>query len=116
MNNVQEQWTANEMAELERTLSRMPGQMDARSFDQNTEANQAGPDSSRPMKRGAVLYRFSRPWEPPDVYDEALIRAMTVDGLMMVTFTPLKGLSAVALDSREDPESPINHFGFILSQ
>jgi phage terminase large subunit-like protein len=36
--------------------------------------------------------------EPPeDVYDEALIRATTVNGLMMVTFTPLKGLSAVAM-------------------
>jgi phage terminase large subunit-like protein len=31
------------------------------------------------------------------VYDECLVRLMTTDGLMLVTFTPLKGLSAVAL-------------------
>lgn len=36
--------------------------------------------------------------EPPiDVYTEMLIRLMTTDGLMMATFTPLLGLSEVAL-------------------
>ncbi len=36
--------------------------------------------------------------EPPsDVYDECLLRLMTNDGLMLCTFTPLLGLSDVAL-------------------
>jgi phage terminase large subunit-like protein len=32
-----------------------------------------------------------------DVYDECLLRLMTLNGIMMCTFTPLKGLSKVAL-------------------
>ena len=36
--------------------------------------------------------------EPPaDVYDECMIRLMTRTGIMMVTFTPLNGLSEIAL-------------------
>jgi phage terminase large subunit-like protein len=36
--------------------------------------------------------------EPPaTVYDECLVRLMTTNGLMMCTFTPLKGLSEIAL-------------------
>lgn len=36
--------------------------------------------------------------EPPaDVYDEMLIRLMTTSGLMLCTFTPLEGLSEIAL-------------------
>jgi len=36
--------------------------------------------------------------EPPmDVYNEALIRTATVDGIIMLTFTPLSGLSEVVL-------------------
>lgn len=36
--------------------------------------------------------------EPPeDVYDECLIRLMTTHGIMLCTFTPLLGLSKVAL-------------------
>lgn len=36
--------------------------------------------------------------EPPmDVYTEGLMRTMTVDGLVMCTFTPLLGLSKVVL-------------------
>jgi phage terminase large subunit-like protein len=34
---------------------------------------------------------------PEDVYDECLLRLMTLRGLMMVTFTPLNGLSNVVL-------------------
>lgn len=55
--------------------------------------------------------------EPPeDVYTEMLIRLMTTDGIMMATFTPLLGLSAVALrflpelapdeSLNEDPDGP----------
>ena len=36
--------------------------------------------------------------EPPmDVYSECLLRLMTTNGLMLCTFTPLLGLSDVAL-------------------
>lgn len=36
--------------------------------------------------------------EPPaDVYDECLLRLMTTNGIMLATFTPLEGLSEVAL-------------------
>ena len=36
--------------------------------------------------------------EPPsDVYDECLLRLMTTNGLMLATFTPLLGLSDVAM-------------------
>lgn len=36
--------------------------------------------------------------EPPaDVYEEMLMRLMTVDGMMIGTFTPLEGLSSVVL-------------------
>ena len=36
--------------------------------------------------------------EPPaDVYGECLIRTATTDGVMMLTFTPLSGLSTVVL-------------------
>lgn len=34
---------------------------------------------------------------PPDVYGECVIRTMTTRGIVMCTFTPLKGLSQVAL-------------------
>jgi phage terminase large subunit-like protein len=34
---------------------------------------------------------------PASVYDECLVRLMTTNGLMLCTFTPLKGLSEVAL-------------------
>lgn len=41
--------------------------------------------------------------EPPaDVYSECLARLMTTDGIMMVTFTPLMGLSEVALKFMPD--------------
>ncbi len=36
--------------------------------------------------------------EPPaDVYGECLIRTMTTNGIIMLTFTPLSGMSAVVL-------------------
>ena len=36
--------------------------------------------------------------EPPaDVYDEMMLRLMTTDGIMMATFTPMRGLSEIAL-------------------
>ena len=36
--------------------------------------------------------------EPPeDVYDEMMMRLMTTNGLMLCTFTPLEGMTAIAL-------------------
>jgi phage terminase large subunit-like protein len=36
--------------------------------------------------------------EPPlDIYTECLVRTMTTDGLVMLTFTPLEGMSEVVL-------------------
>lgn len=41
--------------------------------------------------------------EPPsDVYGEALIRLMTTKGLMLITFTPLSGISEVVLSFMPD--------------
>lgn len=55
-------------------------------------------DQGREKWQGTARHFIWLDEEPPeDVYDEALVRTMTVDGRMMVTFTPLKGLSAVAL-------------------
>lgn len=34
---------------------------------------------------------------PEDIYDECLMRTMTTNGLMLVTFTPLSGLTAVVM-------------------
>ena len=47
--------------------------------------------------------------EPPaDVYSECLLRLMTVDGLLMLTFTPLMGMSEVVFRYiKEDRGCPI---------
>lgn len=45
--------------------------------------------------------------EPPmDVYGEALIRTATVDGLIMLTFTPLSGMSEVVLQFMPADQRP----------
>ena len=45
--------------------------------------------------------------EPPmDVYSEALIRTATLDGMTMLTFTPLSGLSEVVLSFLPDELRP----------
>lgn len=44
--------------------------------------------------------------EPPaDVYGEALIRLMTTRGLMLITFTPLSGISEVVLSFMPDMDA-----------
>lgn len=44
--------------------------------------------------------------EPPlDVYSEALIRTMTTNGIVLLTFTPLRGLSDVVLSFMETDQS-----------
>lgn len=55
-------------------------------------------DQGREKWQGTARHFIWLDEEPPEaIYDEALVRTMTVHGLMMVTFTPLKGLSKVAL-------------------
>lgn len=45
--------------------------------------------------------------EPPqDVYGEALIRLMTTKGIMIVTFTPLKGISEVVMSFMPEDMRP----------
>jgi phage terminase large subunit-like protein len=47
---------------------------------------------------------------PEDVYNEALVRTMTTDGVMLVTFTPLQGLTKFVQDfmkaANADQEGP----------
>lgn len=53
--------------------------------------------------------------EPPmAIYTECLIRTMTTDGIIMVTFTPLEGMSEVVMqfmnidaDTQDTPDAPI---------
>lgn len=45
--------------------------------------------------------------EPPlDIYGECLMRTMTTDGIVMVTFTPLEGMSDVVLSFLPDGDLP----------
>lgn len=45
--------------------------------------------------------------EPPlDVYTEALIRTMTTNGMALLTFTPLEGMSDVVMSFLEDGKMP----------
>ena len=55
-------------------------------------------DQGRAKFQGTKKHWIWLDEEPPaDVYDECMVRLMTTNGLMMLTFTPLKGLSEVAL-------------------
>lgn len=45
--------------------------------------------------------------EPPlDVYSEMLVRTMTTNGLVLLTFTPLEGMSDVVMSFLEDGKMP----------
>lgn len=45
--------------------------------------------------------------EPPlDIYVECLVRTMTTDGLVMITFTPLEGMSETVLSFLQDGKIP----------
>ena len=45
--------------------------------------------------------------EPPmDVYGECLIRTMTTDGMLLLTFTPMEGMSEVVLSFLENGKIP----------
>lgn len=55
-------------------------------------------DQGRKKFQGTAKHVVWCDEEPPsDVYDECLLRLMTTQGLMICTFTPLEGLSAVTL-------------------
>ena len=55
-------------------------------------------DQGRRKFQGTAKHFIWDDEEPPeDVYTEQLIRLMTTNGIMMATFTPLQGLSKVAL-------------------
>jgi phage terminase large subunit-like protein len=55
-------------------------------------------DQGRKKFQGTAKHVVWLDEEPPeDVYDECLVRLMTLSGLMLCTFTPLLGLSKVAL-------------------
>lgn len=50
--------------------------------------------------------------EPPlDVYSECLVRTMTTDGMVLLTFTPLEGMSDVVLLFLEDGRLPVAQNG-----
>jgi len=55
-------------------------------------------DQGRKKFQGTAKHFIWCDEEPPsDVYDECLVRLMTTNGLILCTFTPLLGLSEVAL-------------------
>ena len=55
-------------------------------------------DQGRKKFQGTAKHFILLDEEPPeDVYDECLMRLMTTNGLILLTFTPLEGLSTVAL-------------------
>lgn len=55
-------------------------------------------DQGRKKFQGTAKHVVWLDEEPPsDVYDECMMRLMTVDGLMLCTFTPLDGLTEIAL-------------------
>lgn len=55
-------------------------------------------DQGRKKFQGTAKHVIWLDEEPPsDVYDECLMRLMTTNGLMLCTFTPLEGLTDIAL-------------------
>ncbi len=55
-------------------------------------------DQGRKKFQGTAKHGIWLDEEPPqDVYTECLLRLMTTQGLMMLTFTPLSGISEVVL-------------------
>lgn len=55
-------------------------------------------DQGRKKFQGTAKHVIWLDEEPPaDVYDECLLRLMTVNGILLSTFTPLEGLTEIAL-------------------
>ncbi len=60
-------------------------------------------DQGRKKFQGTAKHGTWLDEEPPlDVYAECLLRLMTTDGLMMLTFTPLSGVSGVVLQYMDE--------------
>jgi phage terminase large subunit-like protein len=55
-------------------------------------------DQGRKKFQGTAKHLVWLDEEPPsDVFDEAMMRTMTTDGLMLCTFTPLEGMTEIAM-------------------
>lgn len=62
-------------------------------------------DQGRKKFQGTAKHVVWLDEEPPgDVYSECLLRLMTTSGLMMLTFTPLSGISDVVMSFMSDSE------------
>ncbi len=60
-------------------------------------------DQGRKKFQGTEKHGVWLDEEPPmDVYSECLLRLMTVNGLMLLTFTPLSGISEVVMSLMQD--------------
>lgn len=64
-------------------------------------------DQGRKTFQGTAKHIILLDEEPPfDVYSECLVRTMTVDGMVMVTATPLKGLTQFVQEYLDTAEKP----------
>jgi phage terminase large subunit-like protein len=64
-------------------------------------------DQGRRVFQGTAKHWIWLDEEPPaDVYGEALIRLMTLRGIMLVTFTPLRGISDVVMSFMPEDHRP----------
>lgn len=64
-------------------------------------------DQGRKTFQGTSRHVVLLDEEPPyDVYSECLVRTMTVDGMVMVTATPLKGLTPFVQEYLDTAEKP----------
>lgn len=65
-------------------------------------------DQGRKKFQGTAKHVVWLDEEPPvDVYDECLLRLMTVDGIMIATFTPLEGLTDMVLRFMPEYAPPV---------
>jgi phage terminase large subunit-like protein len=64
-------------------------------------------DQGRRVFQGTAKHWIWLDEEPPvDVYGECLIRLMTTRGILLLTFTPLSGMSEVVLSFQDDDVRP----------
>jgi phage terminase large subunit-like protein len=64
-------------------------------------------EAGREAFQAATVHCIWLDEEPPlSIYSEALIRTMTVDGVVLCTFTPMLGLSEVAMRFLPDGKAP----------
>lgn len=67
-------------------------------------------EQGRKAFQGTAVHVVSLDEEPPmDVYQEALTRTMTTKGIMMLSFTPLSGMTDVVLSFLPDGQFPEEH-------